>query len=474
MKHFLLIALVSSFISASYAQVFPAAHWEKVEHAAIYGWDTEKLNALEDYIVDSTATTGMMIIQNGEVIYQYGNVSENSYIASCRKSVLAMLYGKYVDDGTIQLNKSLADLGISYDGVLTNAEQQATVQDIISSRSGIYLPASNPGDMRHLAPARGSVKPRELWIYNNWDFNMAGYIFEQETQKNIYDEIETQFAIPLQMEDWDRSIQEKSGDLLTSDVLAYHIHFSARDMGRLGLLMLNKGQWMDEQLIPEQWVEETTRPSTTMEEVNSIAPNVKRELSQFSYGYMWWLLHNPKNKLLEGSYSAQGAWGQNITIVPEMNTVIVIKTNDIYLRQRGDHTFMIDQIAHAYNPELNKDLKKLSESLTQNDVQRFVKEYSAAPPTSGQVDYQNVVNQLGYHYLELKDFKNAFALFKLNVDQHPASWLAYDSLAEAYFMAGNYEESLKQYQKTMALNPENQWGNNERVAAIVERIKKKI
>ncbi|HTE00588.1 MAG TPA: hypothetical protein VK668_14945 [Mucilaginibacter sp.] len=43
----------------------------------------------------------MMIIRNGKVVYHFGNLAENSYIASCRKSLLALLYGKYVLNGTI-------------------------------------------------------------------------------------------------------------------------------------------------------------------------------------------------------------------------------------------------------------------------------------------------------------------------------------------------------------------------------------
>ena len=155
MQAFLKTLILFCFIvqlHQSYAQNFPAEHWKKVEHPVFYGWDAGKLNAIEEYVIDSTATTAMMIIQNGKLVYEYGAISENSYIASCRKSILAMLYGKHVENGSIQLDKSLKDLGITYDGLLLENEKKATVKDIISSRSGVYLPASNPGDMIHLAP----------------------------------------------------------------------------------------------------------------------------------------------------------------------------------------------------------------------------------------------------------------------------------------------------------------------------------
>lgn len=474
MRKFFLIAfpLFLCFQQTAYAQNFPSTKWENVKSPAFYGWDLTKLDAIESYIIDSTSTTGLMVIQDGRVIYEFGNITENSYIASCRKSILAMLYGKYVENGTIDLDKSLAELDIRYNGLLLETEETATVKDIISSRSGIYLPAANGGDMIHLAPQRGDVKPGELWVYNNWDFNMAGHIFEKLTQKNIYDEIDSQFAIPLQMEDWDRTTQEKDGDRLITDVLAYHINFSTRDMARLGLLMLNKGKWKDQQIIPELWVEEIKKPITSFEEVDKIAPFVKNEFTQFAYGYMWWLWHNPKHKVLENAYSAQGAWGQNITVIPNINTVVVIKTNNIYLRQKGDHSLLLDQIAQAYSPELSEELGQLSESLSENDIEQFIKDYSNAPPKSDSIDFQDLVNKLAYYYLnDVKEYETAFALFNLNVAQHPSSWLAYDGLAEAYFVAKDYKESLRYYQKTILLNTENEWNNNDRVGHIMDRIK---
>ncbi len=476
MKSKLLPILVLIFVSqigVSQVQNFPTETWEKIEHPTLYGWDANKLGALEEYVIDSTSTTGMMIIQNGKVVFEYGNVSENSYIASCRKSILAMLYGKYVADGTIQLDKTLEDLGISVDGLLLEKEKKATIKDIISSRSGIYLPAANPGDMINLAPERGSVNPGEYWVYNNWDFNMAGYIFEQETKKNIYDEIESQFAIPLQMEDWDRSLQEKDGDDLVTDIMAYHIYFSTRDMARIGLLMLNKGKWNNEQIIPEYWVEEMVKPWSSFENLDQLNPNIKNELTHYSYGYMWWLWDNPKHDVLKGAYTAQGAWGQNITVIPKINAVIVIKTNDLYSRQSGNHNYMIDEIARIYNPQLKESLEYLTKSIIANDVAQFVKDYRKSPPNASQADFQGVLNRLGYQYLGLKEFEKALAIFKLNTEQHPTSWLVFDSLAEGYFRSGNYNDALKYYEKALALNPNNEWNNNARVTFIIERIKQK-
>ncbi|BDD06497.1 hypothetical protein [Aureibacter tunicatorum] len=102
-QFFILLAFALIFLHAerSYSQNVPARNWEKVQFPVFHGWDQGKLSEIQSYVIDSTTITGMMIVKEGKVIFDYGNISENSYIASCRKSIMAMLYGKYVADGTI-------------------------------------------------------------------------------------------------------------------------------------------------------------------------------------------------------------------------------------------------------------------------------------------------------------------------------------------------------------------------------------
>lgn len=81
--------------------MFPDNSWEYVKDPSAQGWDTAKLTKLENFIIDSANTTGMMVIQHGKVIFSFGDLKELSYIASCRKSVLSILYGPFVENGKI-------------------------------------------------------------------------------------------------------------------------------------------------------------------------------------------------------------------------------------------------------------------------------------------------------------------------------------------------------------------------------------
>ena len=176
---------------------------EKYENVYDAGFEKTKLEEVDRFIKKHAATTGLVVLHKGKLLYQYGNIKKVTYIASCRKSVLSMLYGKYVDSGSINLTTTIGELGIEEKDGLLPIEKTATIYDIITSRSGVHHVASNGGYDKDNFLTRGSVEPGAYFVYNNWDFNVAGHIFEQHAQKSIYEELENQFAIPLGFQDWD-------------------------------------------------------------------------------------------------------------------------------------------------------------------------------------------------------------------------------------------------------------------------------
>jgi CubicO group peptidase (beta-lactamase class C family) len=65
------------------------------------------------------------------------------------------------------------------------------------------------------------------------------------------------------------------------------------------------------------------------------------------------------------------------------------------------------------------------------------------------------INSAGYQLVAQKNIENAIGLFQLNVQLHPESWNAYDSLGEAYMNHGDRELAIQNYQKSLDLNPKN-------------------
>ena len=74
---------------------------------------------------------------------------------------------------------------------------------------------------------------------------------------------------------------------------------------------------------------------------------------------------------------------------------------------------------------------------------------------------ENALNWLGYHFLYWWGRENeAVELFKMIVSVYPNSANAYDSLGEAYMIIGENDQAIKNYEKSLELNPDNQNAKN--------------
>jgi CubicO group peptidase (beta-lactamase class C family) len=303
--------------------VFPGESWDRIASAESVGFSRAKLDAAVAHARE-LATTSFVAVVNGRLLVEYGDPTHLSYIASVRKSVLAMLYGNYVANGKIRLGKNLKELNITDIGGLSDQEREATIEDLLGARSGVYHQASYSGDDLASAPTRGSQKHGKYFLYSNWDFNVLGTIFEQETGRNIYDALETDLARPIRMQDFNRDLQKKEGDLTKSMHAAYPMWFSTRDMARIGYLMLNEGNWAGKQIVPRDWARRIVKVNTPLDEMN---PEPRRS-GRFGYGYLWWIFDGPHARgPFEDAYTGVGAGGQFITVLPKFDLVVAHKTD---------------------------------------------------------------------------------------------------------------------------------------------------
>jgi CubicO group peptidase (beta-lactamase class C family) len=325
---FLALAVVVALGAAAPAQapVFPDRSW-----ALAPGARTAEARRREDALTATLRagdTTAMLIVVGGRVRYGYGDLATVSYVASVRKSLVAVLYGPAVARGDVRLASTLRELDIDDRGGLLPAEREATVGDLLAARSGVYHRAANLGDASDRAPARGSVAPGAYFLYNNWDFNALEAILERRTGRTIYQLFTDDLAVPLGLEDWDRAPGAYApyvrNDTGLSDFPAHHLPLSTRDMARIGYLMLRGGRWHERQVVPAEWVQRITTTVTPADEV----ARTSRFVAGLAYGRLWWILEGPpfRGTPLEGGYTATGAAGQFITVVPRLDAVIAHKT----------------------------------------------------------------------------------------------------------------------------------------------------
>ena len=196
---------------------YPGTSWKVQPAAAGTDWDIDTLQRAVTY-AEGLGSAAVVVVVDSVLAVAWGAIDLPLNCHSIRKSLFSGLFGMYVHEGRIALTSTLADLGINdYAPVLTPQERQATVEQLLMSRSGVYHWANyQPAFDRSCLPRRGTYPPGSFFMYNNWDFNVLGTIFEQCTQQRIFEAFEQRIAIPLQMEDFSLRDAEYVGGLASS------------------------------------------------------------------------------------------------------------------------------------------------------------------------------------------------------------------------------------------------------------------
>ncbi len=270
-----------------------------------------------DALLAAGGSTALLAVRDGRVVFERGHHAHRSSVASVRKSLIGVLYGIAIEAGEIDLDATLEDLGIDDLSPLTPVEKQATIADLLKSRSGIYHPCvygMEPG-----RPARGSHAPGTFWYYNNWDFNALGTVYRQETGRTLAEAFQKFVAEPLEMQDFTaEDIFDVPGPESRHPV--YKMRLSGRDLARVGQFFLKGGVWEQHRIVPEQWVRDSTMVWSDLG-------------GGRGYGYLWWIAEaNAPGDSLSTEWPifyASGAGGQYIIVIEALDLVVVHRAADV-------------------------------------------------------------------------------------------------------------------------------------------------
>ena len=257
-----LLAVVStSTFSAEFqsadrsSAIAPSGPWLQYSDSTQAGFDTQALRSVCER-ADSLRSGALMAVFQGRVILACGDVERPFEAHSVRKSLVSGLYGTAVARREVNLDATIATFAIDELTPLTPTERSATIHQVISSRSAVYLPAAYAPASQERRPARGSYTPGTHWFYNNWDFNIAGVIYERATREDLYESFDRRIAKPLRMEDWKLADGFRVYEPTKSQHPAHTFRISARDLARFGQLYLQEGSWEGRQLLSADWVKE--------------------------------------------------------------------------------------------------------------------------------------------------------------------------------------------------------------------------
>lgn len=161
-------------------------------------------------------------------------------------------------------------------------------------------------------------EPGTKFVYNSLATYMLSAIVQKVTGQTVLDYLKPRLFTPLNISgmDW-----EVDPDGINTG--GWGLRLKTEDMARFAQLFLQRGKWNGKQLLPESWIEEA---STMKIMQDPTAPQARKDSSDWLQGYgyqMWRSRHN--------SYRGDGAYGQFMLVLPELDAVIAItaETSDM-------------------------------------------------------------------------------------------------------------------------------------------------
>jgi CubicO group peptidase (beta-lactamase class C family) len=273
---------------------------------------SHRIDEAHRFLAEKTAFDAFVAHQGDTEVMRWGVVDIPINTHSVRKSVLSALYGIAEAKRLVNLDETLAEIGIDEPRTpLTAVEKRATIRDLLMSRSGIYLEAAGEtSSIREGRPRRGRYEPGTHFFYNNWDFNVLGVIFEKRTGLTIGEALDAWIAKPVGMTAFraDHVIYSSGPN---SQYRQFVVYMSASDLARFGSLFVNAGRWGNTQVLPAQWIEQSFQRHSVVEQPRPFD----------GYGYMWWLDSKADVAWADG-------WRGQYMIVDRANKLVVVSRND--------------------------------------------------------------------------------------------------------------------------------------------------
>ena len=173
---------------------------------------------------------------------------------------------------------------------------------------------------------QASSRPGTVFNYFTGNTHLLSAIIQQATGKTTYEFGKEYLFEPLDIDSVECTT-DPQGISDGGNGFAMNVY----DMAKIGQLYLNNGVWNGEQIIPAEWIQE----STTLQ--------FDRSSGSADYGYQWWVRTFGNNNY--PAYFEQGHYGQYIFVVPDLELVVVFTSH--YEGSRSIYWQLMNNIVNA-------------------------------------------------------------------------------------------------------------------------------
>ena len=290
--------------------------------------------AMADYIAAVEAAGqdlhSVMVLKDGEVLFEKwmseGKPDEPHILNSVSKTFTSTAVGLAVNEGLLSIeDKVISFFPEDLPEEVSDNLAAMTVRDLLTMTCGhetdptglAWRTDSNWAKAFLAVPVTRT--PGEVYCYNSLGTYMLSAIVQKVTGEKVIDYLTPRLFEPLGISGMTWS---ESPDGVNTG--GWGLYLKTEDLAKMGQLLLQKGKWGREQLVPAGWVEDASA-----RQVHSINAGLNSDMlekmpeeylreSDWTQGYgyqMWRCRHN--------AFRADGANGQYIIVIPDKNAVVV-------------------------------------------------------------------------------------------------------------------------------------------------------
>ena len=321
---------------------WPTQGWPATTRSA-HGFEFEALANVVPLAADDEYFRALLVVRNGELVveeyFNGGSRDQSTEVWSVTKSFVSALIGIAIEQGHIE---SLDDLMVHY---LPEYPEfgDLSIRHVLTHTTGLEW--TEEGDdftgwiasedwVRNAVQRERLHDPGSTLLYSSGNSHFLSALIVAATDMSPGEYAARYLFEPLGIElkrrdpgvrvsTWDDFLVRTPGtwklDAQGMEIGAFGLSMTARDMAKFGYLYLNSGRWEEQVLVPQQWVEESTRDYVLRND-------------NFGFGYNWVVSRRGR----ELAFNADGWGGQIICVVPSLDMVIVIKSD---AESPGSHAY---------------------------------------------------------------------------------------------------------------------------------------
>jgi len=259
------------------------------------------------------------VVHRGETLFRYARHPHAEYklhkVNSITKSILSILVGIALERGELPgLQVPISDYFPEARG---GDKQEVTIEHLLSMTPGWEWPEmgdwgglpkpmiDSPDWIRFILAQPMKYKPGLRMFYDSGSSQLLSAILQSATGMRTSQYAERFLFGPIGIESYRWRADPKG-----IDIGGFSLELKAPDLTKLGKLMLDRGRWNGQAVIPEDWVADSMIARRhTYDHIGS-------------YGYHWWVMAQDDKPITPAIYFAMGYGGQYLFVVPEYELIV--------------------------------------------------------------------------------------------------------------------------------------------------------